>query len=326
MTEELLTPILIGVAILLLVVLIVAAIEIIRTVRKVRRTVDDVMPSLSDAVVKFNGAFDTLEPSLKRIDPLLERVSLTVDAVNLEIMRADQILADISDVTDVASGTAKRVSGIAEAPLNLLTSATDKIRSVFSDRKPEQKTARALGSGEGAHTAKGKSTKAERVAKFAPNESTGNAAHFKQEPAASAVPADGVPAGEAAKPLVAVADSAVQGGGESSGGATLIVGSHTAPADAAATAAPASASEQGETPVAESVAEPEPVLEQVTLNIEQQVEVTAQTPASEVVSGATFSPATSAVPTRKSTTPPPGAASTPPPSIPRSRGTAPPRW
>jgi hypothetical protein len=85
-----------------------------------------------------NNTLDALQPALKRVDPLMERVSLTIDAVNLEIMRADQILADVSDVTNVASGAVKKVSDITDAPLNLLTSATDKVRSIFVDRKADK--------------------------------------------------------------------------------------------------------------------------------------------------------------------------------------------
>ncbi|MDR1713970.1 MAG: hypothetical protein LBR39_07475, partial [Coriobacteriales bacterium] len=131
MTEEVLRMILIAVAVILLIVLIIVGIEAIRTLRRVRKTVEDLDPTIS----RVNNTLDTLEPALKRLDPLMERVSLTVDAVNLEIMRADQILADISDVTNVTSGTVKKVSGIADAPLNLLAGATDRVRSIFVDRK-----------------------------------------------------------------------------------------------------------------------------------------------------------------------------------------------
>jgi hypothetical protein len=83
----------------------------------------------------------------------LERVSLTVDAVNLEIMRADQILSDVSDVTGVASGAARKVSDLTEAPLNLLTSATDKLRSVFVDKKAERRAERVYEQAEQAEQA-----------------------------------------------------------------------------------------------------------------------------------------------------------------------------
>jgi hypothetical protein len=101
------------------------------TVRKINTTIDDISPSIA----KVNQTIDALQPAIQRVDPLLERVSLTVDAVNLEIMRADQILADLGEVTDVASDAVGRVAEITDAPLNRLTSASDKMRNFFSGNR-----------------------------------------------------------------------------------------------------------------------------------------------------------------------------------------------
>jgi hypothetical protein len=154
MTEEYLRMILMGTGVVLLVVVVYAVIELARTLRWIRYTAEDLQPSIKQAtevrealeptVKKANEILETLEPSMQRIDPLMERISLTVDAVNLEIMRADQILANLTDVTDVASNAAKAVNNITDTPLNLLTSATDKVRTIFSDRKPERDTLAAL--------------------------------------------------------------------------------------------------------------------------------------------------------------------------------------
>ena len=152
--EEILRMILLGSGTVLVLVVIYAVFELIRTLRWVRYTAEDLQPSIKQAtevlealeptVKKATDILETLGPTMKRIDPLMERVSLTVDAVNLEIMRADQILANLTDVTDVASSAAKKVNVITDAPLNLLTSATDKVRNIFSDRKPRQDTQAAL--------------------------------------------------------------------------------------------------------------------------------------------------------------------------------------
>ncbi|MDR3315419.1 MAG: hypothetical protein LBS98_02900 [Coriobacteriales bacterium] len=144
MSEELLRQILIIVASILVLVFIIVGIEAIRTLRRARKTMDDLAPTLT----RVNNALDTIEPALKRIDPLLERASLTVDAVNLEIMRADQILADISEVTSVTSGTVRKVAGVTDAPLNLLTSATEKVRNIFVERKAVKSSKELLEGGE----------------------------------------------------------------------------------------------------------------------------------------------------------------------------------
>ena len=154
MTEDILRMILLGSGAVLILILVYAVIELIRTLRWIRYTAEDLQPTIKQAtevlealeptVKKANDILEALGPSIQRVDPLIERISLTVDAVNLEIMRADQILANLTDVTDVASNAAKKVNTIADTPLNLLTSATDKVRTIFSDRKPESDTRDAL--------------------------------------------------------------------------------------------------------------------------------------------------------------------------------------
>jgi uncharacterized protein YoxC len=154
MTEDILRMILLGSGAILILILIYAVVELVRTLRWIRYTAEDLQPTIKQAtevlealeptVKKANEILEALNPSIQRVDPLIERISLTVDAVNLEIMRADQILANLTDVTDVASNAAKKVNTIADTPLNLLTSATDKVRTIFSDRKPESDTRDAL--------------------------------------------------------------------------------------------------------------------------------------------------------------------------------------
>jgi len=140
LTTELILQILLGIIALFVIVLIILAINFIKTVRKVNRTIDSIEPTIE----KVNATIDSLQPAIQRVDPLLERVSLTVDAVNLEIMRADQILADISEVTEVASSAVGKVAEITDAPLNLLTSASDKIRNTFGGKRAEKKATNNL--------------------------------------------------------------------------------------------------------------------------------------------------------------------------------------
>ena len=154
LTEEILRMVLMGSGAVLVLVLAVAAFELIRALRWVRYTVEDLQPAIKEAteiletlqptIKHANEILIAIEPAVQRIDPMIERASLTIDAVNLEIMRADQILANLTDVTDAASGAVRKVSNIADAPLNLLTSATDKVRNIFTDKKVEKTTQAAL--------------------------------------------------------------------------------------------------------------------------------------------------------------------------------------
>jgi uncharacterized protein YoxC len=290
MNENLLTMILTGVAIVLLIVLVVVAIEIIRTMRKVQGVLDDLVPSVNETIAKVNTSIDTLEPSLKRADPLLERVSLTIDAVNLEIMRADQILADVSDVTSVASGTARKVSNITETPLNLLTSATDRIRNVFVDKKAQQRTERALKNAEAATEAIG-AGEARRPA---------HAAEAPVEPLAESLTE---PVLEPAT-ATATADSAFDQTPES----PSMAASGFAPTSEFA---PAAATLPLPVPTPEPTPEPEP-----ELDLDEPVE--PSWPAPEQTATDASLPQ-SAQPLRSDVPPPNSAASSPPPSFGDSR-------
>lgn len=54
-----------------------------------------------------------------RVDPLVERLSLTVDAANLELMRVDQILEDVTQITDSVSKAAGAVDTVTERPRSI---------------------------------------------------------------------------------------------------------------------------------------------------------------------------------------------------------------
>lgn len=54
----------------------------------------------------MNEIAEEAKPAVGRVDPLVERLSLTVDAANLELMRVDQILEDVTQITDSVSKAA----------------------------------------------------------------------------------------------------------------------------------------------------------------------------------------------------------------------------
>jgi len=116
------------------IALIILVFHIIGTIRKVNKTIDEIQPTIDTA----NKMLEDLQPAIQRIDPLIERVSLTVDAVNLEIMRADTILSDISKLTSTATDAVGKVAEITDAPLNLLNAATDRVRNMFGSSKDKR--------------------------------------------------------------------------------------------------------------------------------------------------------------------------------------------
>ncbi|MDR3137048.1 MAG: hypothetical protein LBU07_06560 [Coriobacteriales bacterium] len=144
---ELILQILFIVIALFVVVLIIFVIHLIGTARKLNKTIDNLAPTIANAnkvIADVQPILEAARPAVQRVDPLLERVSLTVDAVNLEIMRADTILANVADVTDTAAGAIGKVVEITDAPLNLLNAATDKVRNILGTNVQKQAAAKSL--------------------------------------------------------------------------------------------------------------------------------------------------------------------------------------
>jgi hypothetical protein len=166
--------------------------------------------------------------------------------------------------------------------LNLLTSATDKIRSVFVDKKAERKVERVLdraSSAENAEAAEGTESAedtedAGRPRSHGRPSTVRTAAHFAPKPAAEKDTADDKSA------LDGLDDSADEDPIEPAGTRPT----HPAKSAEPAFAASADVAQQASTPVAERFAQPYPVLEQISQSIEQQVAQTAQTPAASVPS------------------------------------------
>lgn len=106
-------------------------VELALTIRKTRTTVADLQKQIDPTLQSVQRITAAIEPVTAKVDPLVDRVSLTVDAANLEIMRVDQILEDVSQITGTATKTMDAVGTITNAPLDLVTSVTDKVRSKF---------------------------------------------------------------------------------------------------------------------------------------------------------------------------------------------------
>lgn len=126
------------------VLLVWLVIEIILTIRKVRNTIRDLGPTIQnvDAMVK------DLQPSIKQVDPILDRATLTIDSVNLELMRVDEILSNVTQITSGVSKAASAVDNVTSAPLDLVTSLTDKVRTRLRPRYASEQSQQMGGVGQ----------------------------------------------------------------------------------------------------------------------------------------------------------------------------------
>lgn len=109
-------------------------IELVLTVRKARSAVVDIQKRIEPTLESVEKITASLEPVAAKADPLMERVSLTVDAVNLELMRVDQILEDVNEVTDAVSSAAGAIDAAANAPLELVSKVSSRVRDAFKAR------------------------------------------------------------------------------------------------------------------------------------------------------------------------------------------------
>jgi uncharacterized protein YoxC len=110
--------VLVGVALIWFVV------ELALFAKSARGALEDTNKSLAPTLAN-------VEKATAQAEPLLERVTLTVDATNLELMRVDQILEDVTQITGSVSKAADAVDTVTNAPLDLVNSVTSRIRDKF---------------------------------------------------------------------------------------------------------------------------------------------------------------------------------------------------
>lgn len=146
------------------IVLVWFVVELAITVRRTRAVVEDVKrqaePTLATAqriavelepvVQSVQRMAESLEPAVERVDPLVERVSLTVDAANLEIMRIDGILEDVSEIAGSASSAVSAVEAVTSAPLATVNAMSDRVRGAFRKSRASEESI-GLGKAKGPH-------------------------------------------------------------------------------------------------------------------------------------------------------------------------------
>ena len=132
-----LTIILIIVFCLVGVALIFFLIELMKTLKSAQKTIDDLGPTLKNVEEMTTN----LQPTVAKADPMMDRVLLTLDSVNLEMMRVDKILEDVSEITDTAAGATAAVDTITNAPVKAVESMAAKMKSKFTPKSASDESA-----------------------------------------------------------------------------------------------------------------------------------------------------------------------------------------
>ncbi len=110
------------------VALIWFVVELILTIRRARGMADEVQKQIEPTL-------DNVQQLTEDVKPLVERVSLTVDAANLEIMRVDEILQDVNQITGTVTRAVDTVDNVANAPMDRVNSLTRKVRNKLGGKQ-----------------------------------------------------------------------------------------------------------------------------------------------------------------------------------------------
>lgn len=109
--------------------------------KSVNKTIEDLQPILEnvDATVK------SLQPTIQEVQPLLNKAGTTIDALSLDLLRVDEILADVSDITNTAANATSAVGGVASNASDVANSVLGKVKSKLGSKKQEVSAALEAG-------------------------------------------------------------------------------------------------------------------------------------------------------------------------------------
>ncbi len=116
--SSVLVTILIVAGICVCAVVIWALTEAVKSLRSVRVLADDI---------------DT------RLVPLLDKADITVDAINAELLRIDEIVSRVEDVSEKVSATSNVVQGAVSAPLDAVNLVGGRLRHWLRSGKAARK-------------------------------------------------------------------------------------------------------------------------------------------------------------------------------------------
>jgi uncharacterized protein YoxC len=121
-------------AIVLIVALVLLVLRLGKMLDVATKTIaslqDDVKPTMANVKIMT----DDIVPVVKKVEPIVDRVQLTLDAVNLEMMRVDEILEDVTQITDSAASATTAVDTIASAPVKAVSGMATKVRERFGTK------------------------------------------------------------------------------------------------------------------------------------------------------------------------------------------------
>jgi uncharacterized protein YoxC len=106
--------------------------------------------ALTETVKTAQSARRLADDLDSRLVPLLDKADVTVDAMNVELLRIDQIVTRVEEVTDRVSDTSRVVQQVANAPAEMVNDISDRVRRAWKTRKQHPQPERGDSSVDGA--------------------------------------------------------------------------------------------------------------------------------------------------------------------------------
>ena len=128
--------VLLAVFIVVGIALAVLLFELVKFIKRATTTVNNLDPTLKNVETMTTDAV----PAVAKIDPLMDRVQLTVDSLNLEMMRIDQILEDLTEITDAASSATAAVETVTNAPISAVNNVAARGKGAIGSKSASRES------------------------------------------------------------------------------------------------------------------------------------------------------------------------------------------
>ncbi len=84
--------------------------NIVKQVNDVAENTNEALEQVQPIITKVDGMLGDLEPAVQKVDPLLEKTNTALDVATVDLASLNDILVDVSAVTDTASNVTSTVS------------------------------------------------------------------------------------------------------------------------------------------------------------------------------------------------------------------------
>ena len=121
----------------LVVVFGVLMLRLMKTLEATTATISKLEPTIANV----EEITSEIKPTVRKIEPIVDRVQLTLDSVNLEMMRVDGILEDVSHITGNAVNASEAVDTITSAPAKAVAGVANKVRERFGTKHASEESA-----------------------------------------------------------------------------------------------------------------------------------------------------------------------------------------